>query len=286
MLNLRLALLTMGLLGTLAVLPQSAWAGDTAIFIRQARQLMATAQPGKFDTLFQMTQLRELKTAHPPLARYRPADGDTRRGFVEFGSDLRRYQDEYVYVSSIIPKVDRPDFNQYMTVLTALNLGNEYAHFIQHQNGSLDDFFEFKQDNKINQTCALYSLQQHVSDITMLDLAVRLEEYFQRIQSVTGQNAVTSSLERMDLLRFYTDFKTIAAAQDRARMNDLLHRLKTARDRINTENLRPCRKAAGSASLPRAVIARAIAPAWPYLLSDAPVATPSGQSRTGSFYNN
>lgn len=238
----------------------SSQSGDS--FIRASHTLIKDAAPLLFDTFFSKTTARLIDGQNPPLARYQPSlDG----GVVEFGHDLHRYKSEYTVATVVIPKSQRPDFDQYMVVLTALSLANEKAHFDQDQAGSLKDFFELKAANETGKYCALYGLQQHVSDIVMLDMAIRLSEYFVKRQSAFGQNAVTAALDRMELLPIYQDFKAAAAAKDRAAMTDILRRLKASRAAINIANLPECGPT-GEAELSLAVISRAVAPAYPYLL--------------------
>lgn len=232
-------------------------------FIHESQTLIETAAPDEFQEFFKTTVPRLIDGPRPPLARYRPAtDGP---GTVEFGHDLRRYKTEYVVATSIIPKSQRPDFDQYMTVLTALSLANERAHFEQDRNGSFNDFFHYRAEKELNESCSLYALQQHVSDIVMFDLALKLETHFMQISSPTGLNAVSGSLDRMELLPLYREFYKAAAAKNRAAMTALLAKLYDARVKLNMSGMSEC-KGHQEVELPRAVIARAVEPAYPYLL--------------------
>ncbi len=244
-----------------------ALADDADRYIQASRVLIGQADPGKFDTFFAETTPKLIDGPKAPLARYNPVSDEVPRGIVEFGHDLHRYKSEYTYATVTIPKPDRPSFEQYLTVLTALSLANEKAHFEQHKNRSLADFFVYRQDGDTSRACALYSLQQHVSDVTMLDMAVNLSSYFQSINSYYGMNAVLASLDRMNLKDIYLEFYSAADHQDRAAMTNVLKRLKAARDYINLNGMPACRKTTGEAVLPDAVIARAIEPAYPYLLT-------------------
>ena len=238
----------------------SSQSGDS--FIRASHTLIESAAPSLFDAFFSKTTARLIDGQNPPLARYQPSP---KGGVVEFGHDLHRYKSEYTIATVVIPKSQRPDFDQYMVVLTALSLANEKAHFDQDQAGSLKDFFALKAENETAKYCALYGLQQHVSDIVMLDMAIRLSDYFIKRQSAFGQNAVTAALDRMDLLPLYQEFRSAAAAKDRVKMTDILRRLKASRAAINIANLPECGPT-GEAELSRAVISRAVASAYPYLL--------------------
>lgn len=233
-------------------------------FISSSRQLLDHVAPGEFDSLYNQTKAFLTDGPGAPLARYRPGSDPQQPDRIEFGHDLPRYRREYTLATLVIPKPDRPSFEQYMTVLTALSLANEKAHFDQDHNRSLDDFFAYQNAGDHRRACALYGLQQHVSDIAMFDMALKLQDYFVRRNSVFGQNAVLASLDRMNLLPFYAEFRTIAAARDRAAMTRLLSRLKAARSYINMSSLKTCLPK-GEARLPPSVVARAVAPAYPYL---------------------
>lgn len=253
----------------------SSQSGDS--FIRASHTLIEDAAPSLFDDFFSKTTARLIDGQNPPLARYQPSSGG---GVVEFGHDLHRYKSEYTVATVVIPKSQRPDFDQYMVVLTALSLANEKAHFDQDQAGSLKDFFDLKAANETGKYCALYGLQQHVSDIVMLDMAIRLSDYFIKRQSAFGQNAVTAALDRMNLLPLYQEFKTAAAAKDRAAMTDILRRLKASRAAINIANLPECGPT-GEAELSRAVISRAVASAYPYLLPPGSVSLTAASTTSG-----
>lgn len=271
-------LYTLVLTACLLLLPLHGQAADnTAPFIHTGRVLIEKSAPGLYTDFFSKTKIRAIDTPHPPLARYRPSPYGT-QGVVEFGQDLHRYKSEYTVATIVIPKPDRPAFDQYMTVLTALSLANEKAHFDQDKSGSLADFYALRADGKIGKSCALYGLQQHVSDIVMLDMAMRLENYFLRTASIFGRNAVTSALDRMELLPIYQEFAKAAAARDRLKMIAVLARLKAARASLNVAALPECGPE-GSAELPRAIIERAVAPAYPYLLPQGAVSSPEAPSR-------
>lgn len=256
----------------------TALADEADHYIQSSRLLIEQADPRKFDTFFAETKPKLIDGPKAPLARYNPVSDAIPRGIVEFGHDLHRYKNEYTYATVTIPKSNRPSFEQYLTVLTALSLANEKAHFEQHKNGSLADFFVYRQDGNIARACALYSLQQHVSDITMLDMAFSLITHFETINSTYGVNAVLSSLDRMNLKDIYLEFYSAADHQDRAAMTNVLKRLKAARDYINLGSISVCRKTSGEVKLPDAVIARAIKPAYPYLLTYSSTPAPSRPS--------
>jgi hypothetical protein len=254
-------------LAALLVASSATQADDGKKFISASYILIEQADPETFSDFFAGTTPKLISGPVAPLARYNPVASDGVMGIVEFGNDLRRYKKEYTIATVIIPKAQRPGFDQYMTVLTALSLANEKAHFEQHKNRSLADFFVYRERGKTAQACALYALQQHASDVTMLDMAVKLLAHFKSIESDFGMNAVTAALDRMGLLQIYWDFHAAAAAKDRPAMTAALKKLKLTRDQINLNAFKECLTTSGTVTLPDAVIKRAIAPAYPYLLT-------------------
>lgn len=265
-----------GLLAALLLLSSPAYADDLTRFITASHILIEESAPGKFSDFFESTKPRLIGGKNAPLARYNPVASEGIMGIVEFGNDMRRYRREYTIATVIIPKPQRPGFDQYMTVLTALNLANEKAHYEQHKNRSFADFYVYREDGDKAKACALYALQQHVSDVTMLDMALKLLGHFQKVNSDYGMNAVTAALDRMDLLQIYWKFQEAAIAKDRAAMTATLRELKSKRDKINLSGMKDCRNSSGTVSLPNSIVLRAIAPAYPYLMTyNTPTSSPA-----------
>lgn len=176
--------------------------------------------------------------ANAPLAQYQPAqDG---KGMIAVGSNLVRYHREYMDLRGEVSYTERPDFDQYMTILTLLSLGNESAHVIQHRNGSLDDFYRFRKNGNRPATCSLYALQQHVSDIAMLSDALRLEYYFLGQGSVKGINALRFALEKMNLRDLFEEFRNAYQTKDSLRLGRTLDLVFYRRLKDNMASLSEC----------------------------------------------
>lgn len=194
-----------------------------------------TAPPAQTD-LFDAITFLPVTGTDAPLARYSPTDKPT----IEIGQNIRRYKQEYIYLSSDQDMSTKPDFDQYMTVLMTLSLANESAHFLQDKNGSLKDFYKFYEAKKLNKACALYSLQQHVSDIVMLKTALRLEQLFLGKGSTKGINALRIALEKNDLRDEFEDFRTAMDKKDTVTLDDILRRIRSKRNNANMAGLHFC----------------------------------------------
>lgn len=191
-----------------------------------------------------------------PLARYTPNAHPT----VEIGQNMRRYKNEYIYLSSNQDMSTKPDFDQYMTVLMTLSLANESTHYLQDKNGSLKDFYKFYNKGQLNNACALYSLQQHVSDIVMLKIGMNMEQVFLGKGSVKGINALRIALEKNDLRDEFEDFRNAMNRHDTQALDDILRRIRTKRNDANMSSLKFC-PPYGDAVLDDDIVNRATEPA-------------------------
>lgn len=207
-------------------------------------------QKGLFD---EMTFL-PVSGDNAPLARYTP------KGKIEIGQNIRRYKQEYIYLSSNQDMSAKPDFEQYLTVLMTLSLANESAHYLQDENGSLSDFYKYYNSGKIKEACALYSLQQHVSDIVMLQMAQRLEMLFLGHGSVKGINTLRIALEKNNLRDEFEDFRNAMNKKDTSGLDDILRRIRTKRNDANMAGVKFC-PPSGDISLNQKIINRATLPA-------------------------
>jgi hypothetical protein len=98
----------------LALVPLHTYAGESSLpsSLQGAKNLIQQVDGPAFQSLFEKTSLKISSSPLAPLARYQP-EGRV----IEFGADTKRYQDEYVYITSITDRMDRPSFEQYLTVL-------------------------------------------------------------------------------------------------------------------------------------------------------------------------
>ena len=241
----------------LGLLPLLAYAGESPLpsSLQGAKTLIQQVDALAFQPLFEKTSLRISSSPFAPLARYQPQGK-----IIEFGANTKRYQDEYVYITSIMDRIDRPSFEQYLTVLVALSLANEKAHFEQDVSGSLDDFFTYQKQQDFPRMCTLYALQQHVSDVVMLEMAVKLERYFLGLGSPQGVGAVRAALDKMGLKEIYEDFRQGLLTGDSNRFKAALEVMRNDRSALNIANIQLC-KGGGRAHLPNDVTQRATAPA-------------------------
>lgn len=224
-------------------------------YVQEARSLLQIIDPA-YKKFFSETQLVLLNDHNAPLARFQPPNNGT--GIVALGTDLDRYKDEYTIITSIIPRDIRPDFMQYMTVMTALSLANEYAHFLQYKNKSMNDFFTLYSQKKFREACALYELQQHVSDIVMLDHALKIHQYFSSKQQKRGQQAVSAALDKMEMAEFLPRYHDIILHPDNDKKPRLFIDIRTARLNLNIENISWCsRSYATSTALDKYIVQRA-----------------------------
>lgn len=191
-----------------------------------------------------------------PLARYTPKTPPT----IEIGQNMRKYKNEYIYLSSDQDMSTKPDFEQYMTVLMTLSLANESTHYLQDKNGSLKDFYKLYDAHQLNKACALYSLQQHVSDIVMLKAGLSLEQLFLGQGSVKGLNALRIVLEKNELRDEFEDFRNAMSKKDTVALDDILRRIRVKRNDANMAGLKFC-PPYGDAELTDDVVSRATQPA-------------------------
>lgn len=225
--------------------------------IKAAKELLERAYPKIAAELFAATELKIAHENTAPLARYRPVMGREGRSVIEFGNDLKRYHDDYVIITSIIPREERPDLDQYLAVTTALSLANEMAHFEQDRAGSLKDFFSFRKKGDQDRVCALYALQQHASDVVMLNFAVTLDRMFLSENKPKGRLAIRSSLEKMNLAQFFPSYEDAYLRRDTASLDAVLAQIKRSRMALNMSGLPGCR-AGGEVVLGQDVIQRAV----------------------------
>ena len=174
---------------------------------------------------------------------------------------MHRYKNEYIYLSSDQDMSTKPDFEQYMTVLLTLSLANESTHYLQDKNGSLKDFYKLYNAHHLNQACALYSLQQHVSDIVMLKVGLNLEQLFLGQGSVKGLNALRITLEKNDLRNEFEDFRNAMSKHDTLALDDILRRIRIKRNNANMSSLDFC-PSYGDAKLDNDIIERATQACW------------------------
>ncbi len=230
------------------------------------QEALALAQEAGISSLWPMIErvrVVPLTDTSPPLAQYHPKqDPQTESiiGEIRLGTNYHRYKKEYLVLSSTVNRLDRPDFNQYMTVLTLLSLSNENAHFIQHLNGSLDDFYHYLEADHARGMCTLYALQQHVSDIKMLESALIIENYFLGIGSPKGINAVHLALKKMELGNLFEEFRHAYRSRDMFSLKDSLDHIFHQRLKYNIASLSKCR-GTRMTLLEKDVFKRAIQPA-------------------------
>lgn len=169
------------------------------------------------------------------LAQYQPLieTQTPQNGLLTIGTNLKRYKQDYLYLSTIYDRSEKPDFDQYMTLFILLSLANESAHRQQHINGSLADYIEFKHQDNTVAACTLYALQQHSSDVLMLDNALRIETYFLGKGYAAGIRALHLVLERMDVKDAFDEMRSAIAAQDHEKLKTALHALYVSRLKAN-----------------------------------------------------
>ncbi len=231
-------------------------ASSPPVTFRAALELWTFVAPPSETNLFQDITFLPVTGDHAPLARYTPSDRPT----IEIGQNMRRYKKEYIYLSSDQDMSAKPDFDQYMTVLMTLSLANESAHYLQDQNGSLKDFYQFYRSGQLNNACALYALQQHVSDIAMLKIGLNMERLFLGKGSVKGINALRIVLEKNNLRDEFEDFRNAMNSHNTAALDDILRRIRSKRNEANMSGLTFC-PPYGDAILPTDIVNRATEPA-------------------------
>lgn len=239
------------------LLPLKSFADAPPDYLSGALQLWKTLSPTDQTAVFDSIHFIPITGEDAPLARYRP---DKEGGIIEIGLNLRQYRRDYVYLVSNQDKIHQPDFDHYLTILTTLNLANESAHYMQDKNGSLHDFYEFYTHTQTEEACALYSLQQYVSDVVMLEKAVRIEYHFLGQGSIKGLNALYIALEKNNLRNEYEEFREGLKNKDGDRIDTILHIIRVKREDANMSGLDFC-KDNGNAVLDETIISRATEPA-------------------------
>ena len=272
-------LFTMLLCVVIIGVSSSSRADSPPITFQAALELWKQITPSPHTHIFDHVTFIPVRGDDAPLARYSPKT--TREfGTIEIGQNIHRYRNEYVYLSSDQDMSAKPDFDQYMTVLMTLSLANESAHALQDHNGSLKDFYKFYNDHQLNNACALYSLQQHVSDIVMLKTGMGLEQFFLGKGSVKGINALRIVLEKNDLRDEFEEFRNAMNKKDSGDLNDILRHIRTKRNAANMSGLPFC-PPYGDAILNRDIIDRATEPAgYPFQQ------TPHVIDKIKSIFNN
>ena len=205
--------------------------------------------------IFDDLKLNPVIGFNTPLARYRPENG----GMVEIGQNIKEYRREYIYLSSPMDMSTKPNFDEYLAVMIMLSLSNEAAHILQDENGSLDDFYKFYKSRDLDKACALYALQQHVSDIMMLKSAVRAELFFLGKGSTKGINALRLALQKNELLDEFEDFREAMKNKNLSELNSSLSTIRSKRNSLNMSGIKFC-SLSGSAKLPKKIIERATEP--------------------------
>ena len=206
------------------------------VTFRAALELWRLVAPPSETHLFDAVTFLPVTGESAPLARYTPKEKPT----IEIGQNMRRYRNEYVYLSSDQDMSTKPDFEQYMTILMTLSLANESAHYFQDRNGSLKDFYTFYNSKQFNKACALYSLQQHVSDIVMLKAGLNLEQLFLGKGSVKGLNALRIALEKNELRDEFEDFRNAMTKRDTVALDRILRSIRNKRNHANMAGLNFC----------------------------------------------
>ena len=245
----------------LSLFPLTCWAGSPPVTFRAALELWELVAPEQNARLFDNVTFLPVTGNDAPLARYTPNGNGT----IEIGQNMRRYRNEYIYLSSDQDMSAKPDFEQYMTILMTLSLANESAHYLQDKNGSLKDFYKFYNHKQFNNACALYSLQQHVSDIVMLKIGMNLEMLFLGRGSEKGLNALRIALEKNNLRDEFEDFRNAMNKHDTAALDNVLRHIRNKRNTANMSGLHFC-PPYGDARLDDKIIYRATEMAgYPFL---------------------
>ena len=227
--------------------------------LSQARQLLEKTSPA-FAPLFKETDILLVDKKTEALAKYTPALTKNHKPVIQFRKNLNQYKDDFVAISSIIDRAHRPTFDQYMAVLTALSLSNEWAHFVQDKNKSLDDWYNFKFDKKTTEACTLYDLQQYVSDIVMLETAYNLDVYFRKNNNLKGSLSVQMALEKMLLDKIFWDYTIARTTDNKKYIEPLLTEMRRIRYKANMSGLKDCPKQSTSYTLEKPIFERAITP--------------------------
>ena len=247
-------------------------------YLSSAIDLWQRVAPPDKTHLFDSIHFNPVTGDDAPLARYRPENGGS---LIEIGQNFRQYRRDYAVLSSNQDMAFKPEFDQYMSVLTLLSLANESTHYMQDKNGSLKDFYTFYQNHKTQEACALYGLQQYASDVVMMESAVRMEKYFLGQGSVKGLNALRIALEKNALRDEFEDFREGLKTHDIMKINTILHVMRAKRNDANMAGLDFCDNN-GDALLDQSIIDRAIEPAKS-ALSVYYITTPQQAKKTPKF---
>lgn len=223
-------------------------------------QMILESLDSKFVPLFVDTDLRLTNNNHAPLARYTPAADPSQKPTIEFRRDLKLYKDDYVMTSSIIDRAVRPNFDQYLVILSALSLANEWTHYYQDTQGALTDLLQARKINDAGTTCALYDLQQYVSDIVMIETAYALDQKFRRANNLTGSLSILMTLEKMWLDDVFLDYRLARTHNNITQIKQALSAMHNKREAINISGLKGCPVSSPAPSLPDDMITRAISP--------------------------
>lgn len=223
--------------------------------VEAAIELWKLIAPDENRAIFDDLKLNPVVGHNAPLARYRSENG----GMVEIGQNLRQYRRDYIYLSSPMDMSTKPDFDQYLAVMIMLSLSNEAAHILQDRNGSLKDFYKFYKSGELGKACALYALQQHVSDIMMLKSAIRAEHLFLGRGSQKGINALRLALQKNNLSDEFELFREAMKNQNMADLNFSLSTIRSKRGKDNMAGLNFC-TFSGTAQLDKKIINRATEP--------------------------
>lgn len=223
--------------------------------IQAALELWKLIAPDENRDIFDDLKLNPVVGHNAPLARYRSEYG----GMVEIGQNLREYRRDYIYLSSPMDMSTKPDFDQYLAVMIMLSLSNEATHILQDKNGSLKDFYKFYKSGELNKACALYALQQHVSDIMMLKSAIRAEQLFLGRGSVKGINALRLALQKNNLSDEFELFREAMKNRNMSDLNFSLSSIRSKRNKDNMAGLNFC-PSSGMSQLDKKIINRATEP--------------------------
>jgi hypothetical protein len=161
----------------------------------------------------------------------------------------------------------KPNFDEYLSVMIMLSLSNEAAHILQDKNGSLDDFYKYYKSGDLNKACALYALQQHVSDVMMLKSSVRAELFFLGQGSTRGINALRLALQKNELLDEFETFREAMKNKNLSELNFALSTIRSKRNSLNMSGVKFC-SSSGSSQLSKKIIAKAVEPVgYPFTMS-------------------
>lgn len=224
-----------------------------------ARALLEKINPD-FSPLFRDTAIRLTDEKMDALATYIPSTGNQKRSTIQFRKTIKSYQDDFVMLSSTIDRPYRPNFEQYMAVLTALSLANEFAHYKQDKNGSLRDWYNYQKQKQSQAACALYDLQQHVSDIVMMETAYKLDAYFRKNNDLKGSLSIQMALEKMWLDKIFWDYTIARTADQKENIEFLIEEMHKLRYKANMNSRKSCPENPIQYKFDKNIFSRALAP--------------------------